>query len=144
MCSSKYPAMSPFFRFTWSSFATIAADEGDPLLDRLAAARDVLQLARQELATHGATSVQAALFVLPDHDLERMTRDDAVLGERLCDFDRRERADVAVVVAALRDRVDVRAEKNRLERRITSRRAADDVAGEVDRSARASPPASSP
>src|SRR5262249_45870377 len=55
-----------------SELAHVAADERDALLDRLPAIRDVLELGREELAAHSATSVESALFVLPDHYFDRM------------------------------------------------------------------------
>ena len=48
------------------------------------------------------------------------------------DFDRRERADVPIVVAAMRHRIDVRAEEKWFERGVAPRTAADDVPGEID------------
>ncbi len=47
-------------------------------------------------------------------------------------LDGRERAKVAVVVAALRHGVDVRAENDGLSRRVGARAAANDVTGGVD------------
>jgi hypothetical protein len=87
MCSSKYPRYRPSKPLDLVELRYVPAEKGDALLDRLTAARYVLQLARQSCPL-GATSVQAALFILPDDDLERMTRRHAVLGERLCDLDR--------------------------------------------------------
>jgi len=111
----------------------VAADERDALLHRLAAVGDGLELGRRDLPAHRAAAKQASLLVLPDHDFDRVLRDDVVLGEGLCDFDRAHRPDVAVVVAALRHRIDVRPEQQRLERRVAAGATADDVAGRVDR-----------
>src|SRR6266498_3158965 len=58
----------------------ISAEERDPLLDCLAAARHVLQFGGDELSTQRAAPVQSALFVLPDRDLDRVSRRQVVLG----------------------------------------------------------------
>src|SRR5207253_10924753 len=68
------------------------------------------------------------------HDFKRMARDTVVFGECLRDFDRAERAHVAVKVSALRHAVDVRAEKNRLQIVVATRAAADEIAGSINRS----------
>ena len=82
--------MSPFCRLHLIELRHVAADEGDSLLDRLAAVRHGLELGGVELTAYRAAAVQSALFVLPDDHFERVARDDIVLGERLRDFDRRE------------------------------------------------------
>src|SRR5207237_2626713 len=61
----------------------IAAEKRDALLDRLAAGRDGIELCRRELAAHGAAAVESAFFVLPDCDLDRVARHNALLGQWL-------------------------------------------------------------
>src|SRR5947209_4770111 len=62
-----------------------------------------------------------------------MARSELVLEERLRDLNCPKRADITVVIAAFGNAVDVRAEQNRLERIITPRTAADEIAGRIDR-----------
>jgi hypothetical protein len=50
-----------------------------------------------------------------------------MLGQRLRDLDRRGGSDLSVVVAAAGDRIDVRPEEQRVERRVASGATADDV-----------------
>ena len=106
--------------------------KANPVFDGLTAVRHGLELSRCELPAHRATAEQAALLVLPDHDLERMARDDRMFGQRLRDLDRGGGSDLSVVVAAAGDRIDVRPEQQRVERRVASGATADDVPREVD------------
>src|SRR5690242_2404208 len=64
----------------------IAADESNPLLNRLPAVRNGFELGSRELAAHRATAEQTALLILPDYDLQRMASRDVVLGQRLSDL----------------------------------------------------------
>ena len=61
-----------------------------------------------------------------------MAEHDLLLFQRLRDFDRRKRANIAVIVAAHGNRIDMRADQKRLERRIRAGACADDVSGGVD------------
>ena len=84
------------------------------------------------LACHRLASDRAAFFVGETHDLERMTRRNSILAEEGCGLDRANDADVAVVVAALRHGIDVRAEDYHGQCGIGPFEAPDDVAGRVD------------
>ena len=110
----------------------IAAEEGDAVADRLAAAAHGRELGGGEIGRHRVTPPEAPLFILEDHDFNRMVRHHALLAERLRHLDRPHGADVAIVVAPFGHGVDVRPEEDRLERRIGPSAAADDVAGGVD------------
>src|SRR3990172_9511261 len=94
----------------------VAAQERDPVANRLAAPAHDPELRRGQLGGRRVAPPESALLVLPDDDLERMPRDDVVLGERLRDLDGAHRADVAVVVAAVRHAVNIRTEEDGLER----------------------------
>ena len=61
-----------------------------------------------------------------------MSQANAALVQNLRDFDRAEHADVAVVVAAARHGVDVRARHDRRKLRVAAVATADDVARRVD------------
>ena len=74
----------------------------------------------------------AAFLVLEDDHLQRVPGHEVVRRQRPRDLDRAERPDVAVVVAAVGHRVDVRPEHERLERGHAPGPPADDVAGGVD------------
>ena len=110
----------------------IAADERDAVARDLAAARRQRERGRLELSGHRAAADRAALLVLKHDDFDRMPQRDVALGERLRDLDRRERSDVAVVVAAVGHRVDVRSEEQRLARRVRAGAPSEDVPRRVD------------
>src|SRR5690349_20791525 len=74
----------------------------------------------------------AALFILKDDDLQGMAESDVLLVENLCDFDGGERSDIAVVVAAFRNRVDVRTDEQRLEGGVGAESRADYISGGID------------
>ena len=109
------------------------------LPDRVAALQAVphaihvagLHVAGDDAAGRGADAERRALFVRPHHHLERMARLDLRGLHRLDHFERRERAEIAVEVAAGRHRVDVRPEQDRRLIRLTAE-AREDVAGRVD------------
>ena len=109
---------------------------------RIASARrhavpDLIQVRRLDVAGNDAAAGQTtaegdALFVSPDNHLERMPSVDP---RGVAGFDRAEcgqRSKIAVEIAAVGDRVDVRAEENRLERRVAAWTAAEDVASGID------------
>src|ERR1043165_1877850 len=53
----------------------IAAEKSDAVGDRFAAAREIRELVGFQLSTDRPAAVQAALFVRPDRDLQRMACD---------------------------------------------------------------------
>jgi hypothetical protein len=110
----------------------IAADESDPIADSLATLGDSVEQLFVEAGADGMAADGAALFVLKNDDLQRMTKSDVLLVDNLRDFDGGERSDVAVVIAAFRDRVNVRADDQRLERGVRARARADDVSSGID------------
>src|SRR5262245_25475770 len=116
------------------SFCGISAEELDPFANGLAAATDQVELFLTQFAIHCATSNQTAFFVLKDDDFERMSRHDIVFGQRLCDFDGAQRSNIAVIISAFRDAVDVRAKKNwsKAVVIIRSGATADDVSCRID------------
>ena len=85
-----------------------------------------------DAAAGEAAAERDAFLGGPDDHLERMTRADVGARERLDRAERRERAEVAVEVAAARHRVDVRAEQDRRQRRLEAVAAREDVAGGID------------
>ena len=103
-----------------------------PLAKRFARARRRVEVAVLQHADRELAADRAPFFVLPDHHLERMTEADRLLAERLRDFDGGERADGAVVVAAVGDRVDVRPDEDRGQGRIASFDPREDVAGCIE------------
>ena len=123
----------PFLATNLGEFCRIAADEFDSFANRLAAATDHIEFFLSQRAVHRAAADQSAFFVLKDDDFERMTRRHVVLGECLRDFDRAHRADVAVVVSAFRNAVDVRTEQHRFEAAVAAGATANDISGGVDR-----------
>jgi len=110
------------------------------LANRIVAAHAVPRLreiVRDEVAGNDAAAAQPAiegraLFVRPDDDLERVAREMVAFAQHLDGFNGRERAEIAVEVASLWNRVDMRAEQNRLQCAIASFTAREDVAGGVD------------
>jgi hypothetical protein len=89
--------------------------------DRLAAAHavpDLVHVAGGDLAGHNpaarkATAERESLFVRPDHHFERMPRADVRRPKRFENAQGGERAEVAVEIAAVRYRVDMRSEQDR-------------------------------
>jgi hypothetical protein len=73
-----------------------------------------------------------ALFVRPDHNVEWVPRGVAALVQDLDGFNRGQRAEIAVEIASLRDRIDVRAEKDWLGGGIAARTPGEDVTGGID------------
>jgi hypothetical protein len=85
-----------------------------------------------EPAGHGLAAGRAALLIREDDELERMACRDARVAQEFRHLDCAKDAHVAVVVAALRHRVDVRSRHDHRQRRVRSGAAADDVPGGVD------------
>ncbi len=85
-----------------------------------------------DTASHRLAADDSAFLVGEDDELERMPRGDAVLTQQLRHLDGAQHAHVAVVIAALRDGVDVRAGHDHGQRRIGAGTASDDVACRVD------------
>ena len=130
----------PRFRTALGQLRDVAADEPDAFAQRLPRARDLVEIRVRQRADRELAADRAALFVLPHHDVERMAQPHALLAERSRDLDRAEGADRPVEVAAVGDRVDVRADEDRRQRRArvpSTRR--EDVAGRVDARRRARP-----
>jgi len=110
----------------------MAADSPRAFANGLAALRDqvqplLIQPFPQRLAADGS-----AFFILENDDLKRMAQRDLLFLENLRDFNRRERTDIAIVIAAHGDGIDVRANQQRLERGIAAGARADDISGKVD------------
>src|SRR6478609_23209 len=87
----------------------------------------LIQAFTQRLAAHGA-----AFFVLKDDDFKGVAQRDLLFLERLRDLDGGKRTNVAIVVAAHGNGVDMRADKQRLERGVAAGASADNIAGEVN------------
>jgi hypothetical protein len=88
----------------------IAADRPDAVANGLAAVALDIECVRLEMTGHCHATDRAALLVREYDDFERMLQANAALLQRPCNFDRSDHADVAVVVAAARHGVDVRAD----------------------------------
>ena len=85
-----------------------------------------------QAAGHRAAADQAALLVREADNLDRVTGRDAAFMHQLRNLDRTDDTDVAVVVAAARHRIDVRAEHDRWQPVFRPFAASDDVARRVD------------
>jgi hypothetical protein len=85
----------------------IAADEFDPISNRLPAATHEVKFFFRQLTIHSAAADESAFFVLENDNFERVTRGYVVLSKRVCDFDRTHRSHYAVVVSTFRNSVDV-------------------------------------
>ena len=111
----------------------IATDECDALAERLFGVGRLVELVVGELTRHRAASGLAVLLVLEDDDFEWMPRRDPGVLERLRDFDRRHRADLTIIVPAMRYGVRVGPEHERRQIRIDSPAPPENVAGMIDR-----------
>src|SRR6476620_946900 len=87
----------------------------------------LIQAFTQRLAAYSA-----AFFVLKDDDFKGVAQRDLLFLERLRHLDGGERAYVAIVVAAHGNRVDRRADKQRLERGVAAGARTDDISSEVN------------
>jgi hypothetical protein len=110
----------------------VAADARDLLRQGYAVTPRAAELFVGDQSDVSAAAGQAALLVAPDYDLQRAPVAVAGLGQGVRHLDGRHRAHVAVVVAAVRHRVDVRAEQDRLGSRHGARTHPHDVAHGVD------------
>jgi hypothetical protein len=114
----------------------VAADA----LDRLTAAHAVPDLvhvsggdlAGDNPAARKATAERESLFVRPHHHFERMPRADVGRLKRFENAEGGERAEVAVEIAAVRHRVDVRSEQDGRELRLGTYMSSEDVARRID------------
>src|SRR6185503_15276886 len=102
----------------WSVFRLadpcgITADTTDLLSECGAVAPGPRHLVGGQIPNVAPASREPALLVAPNDDVQWVAITVAVLRERVSDFDRRARSDVAVVIAALRYGVDVGAEEDR-------------------------------
>ena len=70
---------------------------------------------------------------MKDDDFERVSRGEIVFGQGLRHLNRAQRANIAIVVAAFGNAVDVRTKQQRLETLVAAGAAADDVRGGIDR-----------
>src|SRR6185436_7203525 len=86
-----------------SELRRISTNEFNPIANRLPAATHEIELFLSQLAVHRTTAYQSAFLVLKDHDFKRMPRRHIVLSKRLCDFNRAQRTDNAIVVSAFRN-----------------------------------------
>ena len=93
---------------------------------------DDVERSGADSASHRLAADDPAFLVGEDDELERMSRDDIVLTQQLRHLDGAQHAHVAVVVAALRDGVDVRPGHDHGQRRIGAGTTSDDVACRVD------------
>src|ERR1051326_1704233 len=73
-----------------------------------------------------------AFFILENDDLKRVAQRDLFFLERLRNFNRGERTDIAIVISAHGNGVNVRANQQRLERGIAAGAPADDISGKVN------------
>ena len=110
----------------------VAADEPDPLADRLSGSRDFLEIRRGDLSGRALASDRPAFLVRPDDDVERVTEAHALIAERARHLDGAKGTDGPVEVAAVGHRVDVRADEDRLERAVGPLEAPEDVPRRVD------------
>ena len=110
----------------------IAAHCANALTNRLAAVAHDVECLRWLPPGHRQASDQPAFLVGETHDFQRMEQTSATLAQGLRDLDRTQHADIAVIVAAARNGVDVRPDHDHWELRINPLAPADDVAGRVD------------
>ena len=113
----------------------VTADPTDLLGECGAVAPGPRHLIGGQVPDVAPASREPALLVAPNDDVQWVAIAVAALRERVSDFDRRARSDVAVVVAALRYGVDVGAEEDRRRGGSRAGRAgpdADDVANGID------------
>ena len=85
----------------------VATDVTYPLADGHATVCHHVEPGVGHLADHCATAGQSALLVGETDDLDGMTGFDATFVQDLCDLDGADHANVAIVVAAAGDRVDM-------------------------------------
>src|SRR3984885_3950947 len=90
----------------------IAADAAKALAHGNAVEYECQPLWRHGLS-HRSTAERTAFFIRPDGDFEGMTGCDFVFVEGAYYLDGGQRSDVAVEVAAVRYRIDMRANENR-------------------------------
>jgi hypothetical protein len=122
------PGLGNAFRIAADLFQRVGATHAVP---------DLIEISRDEMAGRDGAAGEPlaereALFMRPDDHLQRMTRADAGRGKRLDDAEGGQRSEIAVEVATVRHRVDVRSEQNRRASRIRAGAAAEDVAGRID------------
>ena len=110
----------------------IATDCADAIADLESAVTDDVERGSAQAAGHRLAADRAAFLVGEDDELEGMARRDAVRAQQLRHLDGAEHADIAVVVAALRNGVDVGARHDHGQRRVRALAASDDVSGRVD------------
>src|SRR6266849_2511043 len=89
----------------------IAADAADLLGEHHAVAPGPVDFILWQVTNEAAAAREAALLIAPDHHLQRMTIAVAALGEDVGDLHGRAGSDIAVVVAALGDGIDVGTEE---------------------------------
>src|SRR5206468_4172312 len=90
----------------------IAANAADLLGEHHAVAPRPVDFIPWQVTNEAAAAGEAALLIAPDHHMQRMTIAVVALGEDVCYLDGRTGSDIAVVVAALGDGIDVRAEED--------------------------------
>ena len=96
-----------FFANRTGEFIRIAADELNALADGFLAAGDNAELFFGQATRDRLAAAGPALFVLENNNLERMPQPHVILRQRLCHLDRSHRADLPVIHAARRNRVDM-------------------------------------
>src|SRR5579859_5638653 len=110
----------------------IAADKTCAFANGLTAIGNQVQVLLFQTLTERLAADGSAFFILKGDDLKRMAQSDLLVFERLRNFDGRKRAHITIVVAAHGDRINVRADEDRLERRIASRARADNISRDID------------
>ena len=85
----------------------ITTDDADALAHRLARSRDLVEIRVGEHADQNLAADRAPLLVLPHHHVERVGQRHALLGQRAGHFDRGERSNRTIEVAAVGDGVHV-------------------------------------
>src|SRR6185369_10599911 len=101
--SGNVALLSPHFR----QLRDISTDELYSFANRLAAAANKVELFLGQLTIHRTAANESAFFVLKNDDFEWVTSSYIVFRQSLCDLDRANRTNYAVVVSAFRNGIDV-------------------------------------
>src|SRR5205807_5885011 len=115
-----------------SELAEIAAEKPGSFANGLAALGGQVEQLFLQAKADSVASDGATLFILKNNDLQRMAQSYVVLLEDLGHLNGRKGAYIAIIVAAFRDRVDMGADQQRLERRIAARARAHNISGSVN------------
>ena len=110
----------------------ITPNERNPVTERLAAAGRLIQGFFAQLTGDRPTPLQTTFLILENQDLQGMAQCDVALGQSLCHLDRTQGANDAVVVAALRHRIDMRSDNQHRQSRIAAHPPPRYIAGRID------------